>query len=90
MALAGIDMAAWDTLAQACQLPLVQLLGGQAHPIPAYLSLRTIEMASVDIEIQAALSAGFQAVKVRLGHWELKRELEMSALSDKISEMRRC
>ena len=38
MALAGIDMAAWDALAKARQVPLVQLLGGEPRGIPAYNS----------------------------------------------------
>jgi mandelate racemase len=38
MAMAGIDMAAWDALAKSCQTPLVRLLGGQSCRIPAYNS----------------------------------------------------
>src|SRR5438105_7758281 len=37
-AMAGIDMAAWDALAQSVELPLVRLLGATARPIPAYNS----------------------------------------------------
>jgi mandelate racemase len=36
IACAGIDMAAWDILAKSRELPLVELLGGQRKPIPAY------------------------------------------------------
>jgi mandelate racemase len=38
MALAGIDMAAWDALAKAHGAPLVRMLGGEPRPIPAYNS----------------------------------------------------
>src|SRR5215213_9936137 len=38
MAIAGIDMAAWDALAKSCEMPLVRLLGGQSSRIPAYNS----------------------------------------------------
>src|SRR5262249_19558002 len=38
MAIAGIDMAAWDAHAKACGLSLVRLLGGEPRPIPAYNS----------------------------------------------------
>ena len=38
LALAGIDMAAWDALAQARGVPLVTLLGGAPRPVPAYNS----------------------------------------------------
>jgi len=38
LALAGLDMAAWDALARAHGLPLVTLLGGAPRAIPAYNS----------------------------------------------------
>jgi L-alanine-DL-glutamate epimerase-like enolase superfamily enzyme len=38
MAMAGIEMAAWDALAKSCEMPLVRLLGGQSCRIPAYNS----------------------------------------------------
>jgi hypothetical protein len=34
MATAGIDMAAWDALAKACELPLARLLGGEPRGSP--------------------------------------------------------
>src|SRR3989442_15841970 len=37
-AMAGIDMAAWDALAQSLELPLVSVLGGRPRPIRAYNS----------------------------------------------------
>ena len=39
IAMAGIDMAAWDVLAKSAGLSLTRLLGGEAKPIPAYHSL---------------------------------------------------
>jgi len=36
IAMAAIDMALWDALARAHELPLVRLLGGTPKPIPAY------------------------------------------------------
>jgi len=41
MAVAGIDMAAWDALAVDAGVPLANLLGGRPRPIPAYNSLGT-------------------------------------------------
>src|SRR3954465_4626161 len=38
MAMAGLDIAAWDALAIAADLPLARLLGGQPKSIPAYNS----------------------------------------------------
>ena len=38
MALAGLDVACWDTLALAARQPLVSYLGGTPHAIAAYNS----------------------------------------------------
>ncbi len=69
MALAGLDMAAWDALARAQGLPLVRLLGAQPRPVPAYnsngLGLIGAERA---VPEAVALAEGFGAVKVRLGY----------------------
>jgi mandelate racemase len=69
MALAGVDMAAWDALARARDLPLAALLGGQPGPVPAYNSngLGIMPPAEVAAEAVELLAAGFGAVKVRLG-----------------------
>ena len=38
IAVAGVDMAAWDSLAMAAGVPLCVLLGGSVGPVPAYNS----------------------------------------------------
>lgn len=70
IALSGIDMCAWDALAQARGVPLVELLGGQVRPVKAYNScglwIQPIERLADDA--QALLAEGnFSAVKLRLG-----------------------
>jgi len=79
MALAGIDMAAWDALARAQGLPLIRLLGGAPRPIPAYnsngLGLIGAERAAAEAEQLAA--PGFRAIKVRLGYENVKMDLEV-------------
>jgi mandelate racemase len=67
MAMAGIDMAAWDALARSARLPLVRLLGGEAHPVPAYGSLRTMEPAGAAKEAAELAGRGFRAYKVKVG-----------------------
>jgi mandelate racemase len=47
VAASGIDMATWDALARAHDLPLVELLGGEKKRIPAYGSLRSMRRESV-------------------------------------------
>lgn len=70
MVAAGIDMAAWDACAKAAGQPLFHLLGGTAHPIPAYNSngLGIMDAARVRAEARELVDAGFRAVKVRLGY----------------------
>jgi mandelate racemase len=77
LALAGIDMAAWDALAQGSGVPLVKLLGGEAKPIPAYNSkglwVQPVEKLADDAE--ALLAEGFKAAKLRLGRDDFSQDL---------------
>lgn len=77
MALAAIDMACWDALAQAAGLPLATLLGGAAKPVPAYNSngLGLMPPEACADEAEKLLEGGFRAVKLRLGYATLKEDL---------------
>jgi len=70
MALAGIDMAAWDALARAQGVPLVRLLGSAPRPVPAYNScgLGLIGAERAAPEAEQLVAAGFPAIKLRLGY----------------------
>ncbi len=70
MAIAGLDMAAWDALARAVELPLVRLLGAAPTPIPAYNSngLGIIGPERAGPEAEELVAAGFGAIKLRLGY----------------------
>lgn len=77
-ALAGVDMAAWDALAQSQEMPLAQLLGGDLRPIRAYNScgLWIQDPACVADEAEQLLSEGnFNAIKIRIGRPEFKQDL---------------
>ncbi len=74
-ALAGLDMALWDALARSAGLPLATLLGGAPRPVPAYLSLRTMDPHSAAEEATVAVAAGFTAVKLKLGRADLAADL---------------
>src|SRR5919206_4769127 len=76
IAASGIDMVAWDALARAQNLPLVELLGGGKKRIPAYGSLRTMYRESLVEEAQELASLGFDAYKVKIGHGDIKWDLE--------------
>ena len=68
-AMSGIDMAAWDALAQAQNLPLVRLLGGAPRPVLAYNSngLGIMPLKPLLKEAVELVEAGFGALKLRLG-----------------------
>lgn len=94
MAIAGIDMAAWDAVAKAADLPLVRLLGGAARPIPAYNSngLGIIGPDKAAEEAEALVEPGFSAVKVRLGYDDVELDAAvvdavMDAVGDGIAVM---
>ena len=77
-AMAGIDMAAWDALAQAHELPLVRLLGGAPRPVRAYNSkgLGIMPAKALAKEAVELVEEGFGAVKLRLGRPQAKDDLE--------------
>ena len=79
MATAGIDMAAWDALAKAREVPLVRLLGGEPREIPTYNScgLGMIGAGRAAEEARELVAPGFGAIKVRLGYPELKTDVEV-------------
>ena len=79
MAAAGIDMAAWDVCAKAAEQPLVQLLGGQSQPIPAYNStgLSIMDVDRVRSEARELVEPGFSAIKVRLGYEDARADVEI-------------
>ena len=80
MALAGLDMAAWDALAKAQGVPLYRLLGAEARRLPAYNSkgLGMIGAPMAAEEARALLAEGFQAVKLRLGYPTRAQDLEVA------------
>ena len=75
MALAGFDVACWDALSLAADLPLASYIGSQ--PRPAYnsngLGLMSPEQAADEAE--ALLEHGFRAVKLRLGRATAQQDL---------------
>ena len=79
-AMSGIDMAAWDALGQAHNLPLVRLLGGLPRPVRAYNSkgLGIMPLKPLVKEAVELVKEGFEAIKLRLGR--TKAEEDIAAL----------
>ncbi|MFN0318307.1 MAG: enolase C-terminal domain-like protein [Burkholderiales bacterium] len=78
IALAGIDQALWDVLAQARGVPLAVLLGGQIKPIRAYNScglwIQSPEGAANDAEKLVA-EGNFKAIKLRVGRDDFSQDI---------------
>ena len=70
IAVSGLDMAAWDALARAANVPLCVLLGGSVGSVKAYNSngLWLKEPGAVaDEAVELLNEGGFEALKLRLG-----------------------
>jgi mandelate racemase len=78
IAVSGIDMAAWDALAKAANLPLCVLLGGSVGTVKAYNSngLWFKEPAAVAAEALELRDEGeFGGLKLRLGRERVSDDL---------------
>ncbi len=78
IAVSGLDMAAWDALAKAADMPLAVLLGGTVGPVPAYNSngLWLTPLETLEKETAALVAeGGFTALKLRLGRTAIADDL---------------
>ncbi|MGD9952713.1 MAG: enolase C-terminal domain-like protein [Burkholderiales bacterium] len=91
IAVAGLDMAAWDALAKAAGKPLAALLGGSTGEVPAYNSnglwLGT-ELGAMGQEAAELVAEGqFQGLKLRLGRERVQEDLAaIAAVRDAVGE----
>jgi mandelate racemase len=78
IAVAGLDIAAWDALARAANIPLCVLLGGSVGPVRSYNSnglwLRAPEAVAAEA-IELRDEGGFTGLKLRLGRDRLVDDL---------------
>jgi mandelate racemase len=88
IAVAGIDMAAWDALAKAAGVPLCVLLGGSVVAVPAYNSnglwLRSPEEVVTEA-VELRDEGGFTGLKLRLGRARLADDLATIEASERQS-----
>ena len=95
IAVSALDMAAWDALAKAANMPLCVLLGGSVAPVRAYNSdgLWLKEPQAVAEEAhELCEEGGFTALKLRLGRTKFADDLATlkavrSALGDDVHLM---
>jgi mandelate racemase len=78
IAIAGLDMAAWDALAKAGGMPLAEFLGGSVGPVLAYNS-NGLWLGDPDVTggeaTELVEEGGFTALKMRLGRDALADDL---------------
>jgi len=75
VAVAGVDMAAWDALAVGAGVPLAEMLGSRPRPIPAYNSLGMIPPGEAADAAAKTVASGFKALKVKVGWPTLAEDL---------------
>jgi mandelate racemase len=78
IAIAGLDMAAWDALAKAANMPLAVFLGGTADPVAAYNSngLWLNDVGTLAREAAELVAEGsFKGLKLRLGRERMEDDL---------------
>src|SRR5579872_707932 len=78
IAASGLDMAAWDALAKAANLPLCVLLGGSVGPVRSYNSnglwLKEPEAVAAEAK-ELRDEGGFTALKLRMGRPRVSDDL---------------
>jgi mandelate racemase len=83
IAVAGLDMAAWDAVAKAAGQPLAGLLGGEPGEVPAYNSNGLwlgSDARSIGREAAQLVGEGrFEGLKLRLGRERLQDDLAVIA-----------
>jgi len=90
IAASGLDMAAWDALAKAVDLPLCELLGGSVGPVKSYNSnglwLKEPE-AVAEEAIELRDEGGFSGLKLRLGRERVSDDLAtLDAVREAVGE----
>jgi mandelate racemase len=84
MAVGTLDMALWDALGRAVNLPVAVLLGGQVKPLDAYDSYGIVDIKTDLAQIEASLDSGFEAIKIKLGGGEVEDDVEAVAAVRKL------
>ena len=83
MAVGAIDMALWDALGCALDVPVAALLGGEVRPLPAYDSYGIIDPAKDSALLERSVQSGFRAIKIKIGGGTLADDVRI------VSETRR-
>ncbi len=77
MAVAMIEISAWDALSKASNLPLCRLLGAKPRAHPVYLTIPAMTPSRVRELAQRALELQYAGVKCKLGHPDPSKDLAL-------------
>ncbi|MCP2333879.1 mandelate racemase/muconate lactonizing enzyme family protein [Actinoalloteichus caeruleus] len=89
MALAAVDIAAWDLVGRRAGLPLVDLVGRRRDTVTCYGSGVNLHYGRDDLvaQVRRFVEAGHHAVKIKVGSPELDRDLDrVAAVRDVLGE----
>jgi len=75
MAIAGIDMAAWDAMARLKETSVTALLGSEEVALTCYDSFGIIDPTKDRDVLEASLRKGFGAIKVKIGGGPVEKDL---------------
>ncbi|HEX2910867.1 MAG TPA: mandelate racemase/muconate lactonizing enzyme family protein [Chloroflexia bacterium] len=81
----AVNQAVWDLQARELDMPLYRLLGGTNNRVRAYASGLDFHMTMAEFRdfFRMAASQGFKAFKIKVGHPDIKWDLErLKALSE--------
>ncbi len=73
-----IEPACWDIMGKAAGKPVYELLGGEARPIPVYLSTGEMHPSEKRVdELFAMQERGYKTAKLRVKNVELKDDIHL-------------
>ena len=74
--LSGIEIALWDIIGKACNVPVYKLWGGFRDRVPAYASCIECQSPEQRAENIAGIkAAGWRATKLRIHDWTIKEDI---------------
>src|SRR6201984_1796802 len=79
MVVGTLDMALWDALARAMDVPLVVMLGGELRPLPAYDSFGVLDRRTDLPWLETSVASGFKAIKIKLGAGAVESDVAIVA-----------
>ena len=79
MVVGTLDMALWDALARAMNVPLAVLLGGEIRPLPTYDSFGSLNPRTDLPWLETSVASGFKAIKIKLGAGDVESDVAVVA-----------